>query len=411
MRPFTSRERYGIHRELLTRVRHFGARHQKDEPLVNVNEPRDRQRLNILRIDEVLDLPDPVWQIDGVIEQGALACVFGPPGDGKSFLALDWGLCIATGTPWHGRNVRRGAVIHIATEGGRGIKKRVRAWLQHHDMATADRAFMVLESVTLTGDVESLIDRINQKGIKPTLIIIDTLARSFSGDENNSADMGDYVRAAQRLQEEAGAGRCTVLLIHHTGKKEKNGARGSSALLAGVDVMIAVSKDDNDVVTVTNDKQKDDAEFRPVHLKLTPITIGTTAHRQPITSCVLEPASVLVRSAKSKALQPTHRDALLALQALGEAQTGVWRVATASKEQKGDIAPDTFEKWRKALVDDRYVEAVGDSKPARYRLTDKGASAIGAPSNASSTEPTSVSHATTPEGVAGQVVDEEGKAA
>ena len=374
------------------------------------NESSDTRRLKILRINEVLDLPDPVWQIDGVIEHGALACVFGPPGDGKSFLALDWGLCIATGTSWHGRNVRRGAVIHIATEGGRGIKKRVRAWLQRHDRDDADGAYMVLESMTLTDDVESLIDRINEIGIKPALIIIDTLARSFSGDENNSADMGDYIRAAQRLQEEAGAGRCTVLLIHHTGKKEKNGARGSSALLAGVDTMIAVSKK-NGIVTVTNGKQKDDAEFRPIHLKLAPVTIGTSSEGEPVTSCVLEPASVLAHLAESKTLSATHRDALMALQGLGAAQTGDWRAAAASRAQKDEIPDNTFEKWRSALVEGGYVETMDDSKPARYRVTDKGASAIGAPSNASSMEPASVSHATTPEGVAGQAVDEEGKAA
>lgn len=375
----------------------------------NVNEPREGERLKIMGINEVLELPDPVWQLEGLIERGALVCMFGPSKHGKSFVALDWGLCVATGTAWHGRDVLRGAVIHIAAEGGRGIKKRVRAWFQRNKFATADDAFMILESVTLTDDIEDLIKRIKEKKIVPSLVILDTLARTYSGDENSSADMGRYIQAAQRLQEEFGCGRCTVLIIHHTGKKDTKGARGSSALFAAVDAMISVNKDGNGIVRVTNEKQKDDAEFKAIHLKLTPISIGSSSEGDPITSCVLEPASVLARIADAKPLPVKRRQALVALQGLDEAQTGEWCKATVLRLHE-DVPEDTFNKWRRTLVEDGYVEA-DNSIPARYRLTDKGASAIGAPSSANDTEPASVSHVTHPVGVTGQAVDDARKAA
>ncbi|MEI2422068.1 AAA family ATPase, partial [Arthrospira platensis SPKY2] len=69
--------------------------------------------------------------------------------------------------------------------------------------------------------------------------MIDTLARSMAGgSENDSEDMGNLVRAADRLREEFGA---TVLFIHHSGKDATRGARGHSSLRAAVDTEIEVA--------------------------------------------------------------------------------------------------------------------------------------------------------------------------
>jgi len=38
-------------------------------------------------------------------------------------------------------------------------------------------------------DMQELIKEIRELGIEPSLIVIDTLARNFVGDENSSADM------------------------------------------------------------------------------------------------------------------------------------------------------------------------------------------------------------------------------
>ncbi|CAN2981135.1 hypothetical protein METHPM2_720002 [Pseudomonas sp. PM2] len=38
-----------------------------------------------------------VWLVHDYLEQSALAVLFGPPGKGKSFLALDLACCVATG--------------------------------------------------------------------------------------------------------------------------------------------------------------------------------------------------------------------------------------------------------------------------------------------------------------------------
>src|SRR5688572_10978575 len=95
-------------------------------------------------VSELIDLPTPEWLVEGVIAVGALAGLYGPSGEGKSFLALDWALCVATGQNWQGRTVRRGPVVYVAAEGGRSIGKRVTAWMDAHKVREVPEGFFLL---------------------------------------------------------------------------------------------------------------------------------------------------------------------------------------------------------------------------------------------------------------------------
>jgi hypothetical protein len=81
--------------------------------------------LRLFTVREVLTLPDPQWLIEGMVEVGAQGVIYGPSGHGKSFVALDWALCVATGKPWSGRPTKKGPAVYVVAEGGRGIKKRI----------------------------------------------------------------------------------------------------------------------------------------------------------------------------------------------------------------------------------------------------------------------------------------------
>ncbi|WP_439560713.1 AAA family ATPase [Roseinatronobacter sp.] len=50
------------------------------------------------------------------------------PSSGKSFLAVGIALSVATGTPFHGRDTKQGAVFFIAGEGRNGLARRFAAW-------------------------------------------------------------------------------------------------------------------------------------------------------------------------------------------------------------------------------------------------------------------------------------------
>ena len=74
-----------------------------DEDIVPLRTQPTVKRRRGLTLEQVFVLPPPVWQIDQHFAVGSLVTLFGPSGVGKSFVALDYALCIATGRPYLGR--------------------------------------------------------------------------------------------------------------------------------------------------------------------------------------------------------------------------------------------------------------------------------------------------------------------
>lgn len=73
----------------------------------------------------------------------------------------------------------------------------------------------MVDELTEGSDVEKIINSIEQEfgGVVPKMIVIDTLARSFVGkDENSATDMGLFVRNIDLIRERFD---CTVLAVHH----------------------------------------------------------------------------------------------------------------------------------------------------------------------------------------------------
>ena len=173
--------------------------------------------------------------VAGVLGRGELVILFGDSYLGKSFLALDWALSLAHGSPWLGRSVTPGKVLYIAMEGAKTLHKRELAWSAHRHLPTSPHSFTAYPRVVnLMHDdsVKSLAGYIEREGFD--LVIVDTLSKSLNGaDENSTAEMGGYVAALSRLKE-AREG-CTVLAVHHSRKDNPEMMRGSGTLFAGVD--------------------------------------------------------------------------------------------------------------------------------------------------------------------------------
>lgn len=218
---------------------------------------------------DVENLPPPQWLIRDYLPEGQLSVVFGAYASFKSFLVLDWALSIATGMPWLGRHtVEQGAVAYIAGEGIGGMGRRMRAWKQYHGWEGSANIHLLGGAPQLLqpGDVRDLIDALRALPEVPRLIIIDTLARSLvGGDENSAKDMGLAVAGAELIRTTMG---CNVLLVHHSATGAKK-PRGSNSLPGALNTLVMVERDerDRDRVLVRVDKQKEAAELPELYLR------------------------------------------------------------------------------------------------------------------------------------------------
>src|SRR6185503_12980305 len=86
------------------------------------------------------------------------------------------------------------------------------------------------------------------------LIVVDTLARAIAGDDENSAqDMAAFIGRVSSIARETGA---AVLVVHHPGKDDARGMRGSTALFAACDAVIKITAN-GDLREVATEKVKD----------------------------------------------------------------------------------------------------------------------------------------------------------
>lgn len=213
-------------------------------------------------VTQVLSRMGPIkWLVKNLIEQDATSVLFAPPGEGKSFFALDVACCVATGALWHGERVAQGPVIYIAGEGHGGLARRFAAWQLHNQVSLADAPLYVSRMPISFFDEEEAGRAAKEAlavcppGQKPALVIIDTVARSFAGgDENSAQDMVKFLNAVDRLTRLAWG--CHTMLVHHTGH-DASRERGSSALGGNMDQRFQIKKSAGGHRTLICQKMKD----------------------------------------------------------------------------------------------------------------------------------------------------------
>lgn len=217
-----------------------------------------------------------------------------------------------------------------------------------------------------TPDVEGLLRAIERKtgGLQCALIVIDTLSRSMTGDENDTRDMNAFVRGCDRLREATGA---AVLVVHHSGWSSDERMRGSTVLMAAADSVVAVTREQGALTgTLECKKQKDASEFESIRFDLVP----------ELSSLVVQPSGE-----REPALAGQRLRALLALHRLstpGGVTHGKWHSAS------GIRAGSSFDKARTSLKTAGYVS---DTRK-RWFLTATGREIVdGTPSTRSTSTP------------------------
>ena len=225
----------------------------------------------LLDFDGLLTLPDPSFLIDGILPETGLGVLYGAAGSLKSFLALDWACCVGTGRPWHGHQILNpGPVIYIAAEGHGGLPARVRAWWHAHGQPNMSRVRWLTTAVNFRDRAQLETLRRTLAGLPepPRVLVIDTMARSVvGGDENSAKDVGEFIAAVDSLPADL------RLVIHHSGHQGDH-ERGSSALQCAADFRGSVTRR-GPLVELACRKTKDAGEWEAITLRLEPHETGS----------------------------------------------------------------------------------------------------------------------------------------
>lgn len=246
------------------------------QPTVNGKPPAtftmyDRQQLK--------DMPPPEWVLDDRLPVG-LTFLYGQSGVGKTFVALDWCLTLAS---MPGRR----PVLYFAGEGAAGIGVRLQAWEQAHPHLSPDRFLLVptIPALLQADEMAKVAATVQGMDMVPELLVVDTLARALSasgGDENSATDVGMAIAGLDRLREAFG---CSALVIHHTGKNGER-ERGSGAIRGAADAMWKVSEGSEvGWMRLECDKLKDGERPWPSDLQLR--SVGPSAVTYPSTPGML----------------------------------------------------------------------------------------------------------------------------
>jgi len=213
----------------------------------NHNDTIDDAALPRLNIREAFAVqPPPLdFVLPGMIS-GTVGALVAQGGAGKSWIALELAMAVAGGPDLLEIGIEQhGRVLYLPAEDPPlAVSHRLYSARHEVNPEAVDTLAGNLEIVPLMGRAVDLmvpewVEAIKRMAEGKRLVIIDTLRRFHSADENNAGDMARLLGILERICTQTGT---SVLFLHHTAKgaalngsgDTQQASRGSSVLVDNV---------------------------------------------------------------------------------------------------------------------------------------------------------------------------------
>ena len=186
-----------------------------------------------------------------VLTAGGILQLTGAGKIGKSMLLLNIAYGLALGRDVLGFGITKPRrVLYLNGENSQGTMQERFTLLRNYFCIDEEQEIKIRENLQfcsvalLLPKSEALAEiRGNLAEIRPEVLILDPLKNFFSGEENSSDSMRDFMGAVRKLILEFNV---TVIILHHTGKKQNEdgfySGRGSSLLADDAEVTAAFRK-------------------------------------------------------------------------------------------------------------------------------------------------------------------------
>ena len=189
------------------------------------------------------NVPPRSWHVQDLIPSNTVTLFSGDGGAGKSLVALQLAVSTALGRPWLRMPVKEGSALYLSAEDDKEeLHRRLDGIAQAECVGVAE--LQNLKCRSLAGE-DALLATLNKGGAlvptclldaiddllerdQPDLLVLDTLADYFPGNENDRAQARQFVGMLRGL---AIRHKCAVFMLAHpslTGMSSGTGTSGST---------------------------------------------------------------------------------------------------------------------------------------------------------------------------------------
>lgn len=235
-------------------------------------------------------IPEVPWQIEGILPERGLGSLTADTGVGKTWLLADLALSVAAGElVWGQFALRRpGPVLYLDEESGAAELSRRFSKLAHgRGLAERGLPVFALSYASLKVDDPQGLDALLRlvREHRPAVVILDSLIRFHSQDENSNSGMARVTAALRRLTQEGPA----VLSAHHPRKLGGIGisnasierGRGAKEGVAGLDSYLFARRTADAAINVEIAKLRHGLPRRPFTLRVEDDPHGSTSVCHP----------------------------------------------------------------------------------------------------------------------------------
>lgn len=236
----------------------------------------------------------PAWLIEDIVQQGRLYGCTSLTSHGKTAVWLYNGVMIQAGQRIAGLDVVQGNVLYLAGENPEDLRLRMHGMRLDLGLKRGSLPYVLPRAFALDqAGLDHLKQEIAKLGIDLVLIIIDTAASYFPGDDDNSnVQAGNYARTLRALTEVAG-NPAVVALCHPVKNAGRDSLlpRGGGAFLNELDGNLTLwSETVGETTTLSYQGKIRGPAFSPFSYRLRPIPAGLADKRgRPIETIIAEP--------------------------------------------------------------------------------------------------------------------------
>ena len=258
---------------------------------------REQDPLNgnaLVMLDQCRLDTEAFWQIDDVLPRCSQAMIYGHNSGGKTYLAASLSIGFASGQ-WFRHQAEAGAVLYCAFERPQDAEDRLAALRDELNTGPLPIGLMKLGGRKLDDQTAALIlsaaRTLSKKYSLPVrAIMIDTTSNALGGVKEDDEGYGRLKAIGERMHAETGA---MVIWVHHEGKTEGRGPRGSLQLADTCTVWWRVEEREDGSRVVHVEKANRGPTWQALFaFNLVPFTAGTDTKGKPIDLCKVEMVSV-----------------------------------------------------------------------------------------------------------------------